>query len=41
MRTLTAAVVLLLAAARPVDGQLLRDGEQQIDFDRPESWAMK
>ncbi len=41
MRIPTTAAVLLLALAPAGQGQPLVDGEQQIDFDRPESWGMK
>lgn len=39
MRRLTLLVILLVAA--PAHGQVVIQGEQELDFDRTESWAMK
>lgn len=35
------AVLAVLVAAAPAPAQTLLDGEEDLDFDRPEAWAMK
>jgi len=36
-----AVLAVLLLAAGPAGAQIVLDGEEDLDFDRPEAWAMK
>ena len=41
MKQLPLTILLLTLAAQPAASQLILEGTQEIDFERPESWAMQ